>query len=84
LDFLHGSRCLQFPAASGVAFGLTRRHGSERSSVVKMKWTVSKILFAIATVLFILAFLSVKVSDFDLVSAGLACAAAGLFFEGVM
>lgn len=49
-----------------------------------MKWTVSKILFAIATVLFILAFLSVKVSDFDLVSAGLACAAAGLFFEGVM
>ena len=49
-----------------------------------MKWTVAKILFAIATVLFILAFLSVKISDWNLVTAGLACTAAGLFFEGVM
>ena len=49
-----------------------------------MKWTVAKALFAIATVLFILVFLSVKVSNLDLLTAGLAFVAAGLFFEGTM
>ena len=51
---------------------------------MKIKGTVAKALFAIATVLFILQFLAVKVSSLDLLTAGLACVAAGLFFEGVM
>lgn len=47
------------------------------------KLTIAKALFAIATVLFILALLSVKISDYNLVTAGLAFVAAGMFFEGV-
>lgn len=47
-----------------------------------MKVTLAKVLFAIGAILFILALLSVKVSDLNLVTAGLACVAAGLFFEG--
>ncbi len=49
---------------------------------MKMKITVAKILFAIGAILFILSVLSMKVGDFNLVTAGLACVAAGLFFEG--
>jgi hypothetical protein len=49
-----------------------------------MKMTVAKVLFAIATALFVLILLSVKLGTLDLVTAGLACVAAGLFFEGWM
>ncbi len=49
-----------------------------------MKLTVAKVLFAIATVLFVLILLSVKLGTIDLVTAGLACVAGGLFFEGWM
>ena len=52
--------------------------------MMKMKWTLSKILFAVAAVLFVLVVLSVKVSGIDLTGLGLACVAAGLFFEGTM
>lgn len=48
------------------------------------KLTVAKVLFAVAAVLFILVLLSVKLGSIDLVTAGLACVAAGLFFEGSM
>ena len=48
------------------------------------KMTVAKLLFAAAAVLFILVLLSVKLGTVDLVTAGLACVAAGLFFEGQM
>lgn len=51
---------------------------------MKMKMTLAKVLFAIAAVLFLLALASVKVSDFNLVTAGLAAMAAGLFFQGSM
>jgi len=47
-----------------------------------MKMTIAKVLFAIGAVLFVLALLSVKVLNLDLATAGLACVAAGLFFEG--
>lgn len=47
------------------------------------KLTIAKVLFGVAAVLFILALLSVKVADVNLVTAGLACLAGGLFMEGV-
>jgi hypothetical protein len=50
----------------------------------RMKLTLAKVLFAIAAILFILVVLTVKVGDFNLTAAGLACVAAGLFFEGWM
>jgi hypothetical protein len=46
--------------------------------------TPSRILTAPRAKPFLIAFLSVKVSNYDLVTAGLACVAAGLFFEGTM
>ena len=49
-----------------------------------MKLTVAKALFAIAAAFFILALLSIKVSDLNPVTAGLAFMAAGLFFDGFM
>ncbi len=49
-----------------------------------MKMSVAKVLFGVAAVLFILVLLSVKLGSIDLVTAGLACVAAGLFFEGSM
>ena len=49
-----------------------------------MKWTLSKILFAIAAVLFIVEVVGLKVSGVPLSTLGLACVAAGLFFEGTM
>ena len=64
--------------------GVARSVKWERRTLVKMKWTVAKVFFAIAAVLFILAFLSVKVSDYNLITAGLAFVAAGLFVEGTM
>ena len=53
-------------------------------SMPKMKWTLSKILFAVAAVIFVLQVLSINVSGISLGSLGLACVAAGLFFEGTM
>ncbi len=51
---------------------------------LQMKFTVAKVLFAVAAVLFILVLLSVNLGSIDLITAGLACVAAGLFFEGQM
>jgi hypothetical protein len=47
------------------------------------KLTIAKALFGVSAVLFVLALLSIKVADLNLVTAGLACLAAGFFLEGV-
>lgn len=51
---------------------------------MKMKMSLAKALFGLAAILFLLALASVKVQDFNLVTAGLASMAAGLFFQGSM
>lgn len=48
---------------------------------MNLKLTPAKALFGIATVLFLLALVQVKVSDLNLVTAGFAATAAGLFFS---
>ncbi|MGH2406857.1 MAG: hypothetical protein ACRDF7_02100 [Candidatus Limnocylindrales bacterium] len=52
--------------------------------MMKMKWTLSKILFAVAAVIFILEIASIDVSGLNLSAIAFACVAAGLFFEGTM